>query len=129
MEIYLEKLKHPKWQKKRLRILERDKFACRFCHNTKITLHVHHLIYLNNREPWEYDDNILITVCEKCHNNIFKEINIKDLLIEHLFILGLDKSLRWFMKDFIDNLFDMINSGHCSIIDFYREWLEWKNKK
>lgn len=44
-EIYSEKLKDPRWQKKRLEILNRDEFACRFCGDNKSTLNVHHISY------------------------------------------------------------------------------------
>jgi 5-methylcytosine-specific restriction endonuclease McrA len=64
---YLEKLKDPRWQKKRLQILERDGWKCAWCDNADDTLHVHHLWYGKNQEPWESDTNSLITLCEFCH--------------------------------------------------------------
>lgn len=62
---YSEKLKDPRWQKKRLEILQRDNFTCQYCGETTKTLHVHHIIYSN--EPWESEDWELNTVCEDCH--------------------------------------------------------------
>ena len=67
MKKYSEKLKDPRWQKKRLKILERDDFTCQKCHDSESTLHVHHLRYFPEKDPWDYDDNILITLCEDCH--------------------------------------------------------------
>ena len=67
---YLEKLKSPKWQKKRLEILERDNFSCKCCKNADSTLHVHHIKYIANTEPWEYDNDSLVSLCEMCHNEI-----------------------------------------------------------
>lgn len=64
---YLEKLKDPRWQKKRLKIFERDDFTCQFCGSKNKTLNIHHLSYKNGIEPWEYDDDLLITLCEQCH--------------------------------------------------------------
>ncbi len=68
---YAEKLKDPKWKDKRLEILKRDGYLCLCCHfNHKVQpykLHVHHLRYLPNREPWEYRDEDLITLCYDCH--------------------------------------------------------------
>lgn len=64
---YSEKLKDPRWQKKRLEVLQRDEFTCLFCGDTKSTLHVHHAIYFKGLNPWEYDDSELITLCESCH--------------------------------------------------------------
>lgn len=66
---YSEKLKNPKWQKKRLEILDRDGFTCRLCSNTKKTLHVHHLLY-DGKDPWETPPGHLITLCEDCHADI-----------------------------------------------------------
>lgn len=67
-DLYLEKLKHPLWQKRKGEILERDKFTCRSCGSKDITLHAHHLIYIKDAEPWDYPDELLITYCEVCHN-------------------------------------------------------------
>ena len=65
---YSEKLKDPRWQKKRLEIFERDDWKCQSCGNTKLTLHVHHKKYLEKAEPWEYPDELLITYCKSCHD-------------------------------------------------------------
>lgn len=64
---YAEKLKDPRWQKKRLEVLQRDQWACRLCDATDKTLHVHHRIYLPYRDPWEYDEAFLETLCADCH--------------------------------------------------------------
>lgn len=71
---YLDKLKSPKWQKKRLEILQRDEFTCINCDSTDKNLQVHHTIYINDRNPWEYEDFQLITLCEDCHEK-FTSIN------------------------------------------------------
>jgi len=64
---YSEKLKDPRWQKKRLEILERDSFACQCCYSIQNELHVHHRNYRRAAEPWDYDDSELITLCSTCH--------------------------------------------------------------
>lgn len=64
---YSNKLSDPKWQKKRLQILDRDNWECQWCGDDKSELHVHHLVYRKGNEPWEYDDRELLTLCEKCH--------------------------------------------------------------
>lgn len=64
---YSEKLRDPKWQKKRLEILSRDEFSCQLCYDTSTTLHVHHRLYIKGNEPWEYDEKLLVTLCETCH--------------------------------------------------------------
>lgn len=67
MSTYSELLKHPKWQEKRLRILERDEFKCSECGSGENTLHVHHGYYERGKKPWEYDDGTLRALCEHCH--------------------------------------------------------------
>jgi len=64
---YAEKLKDPRWQKKRLGILERDGWKCMACGDKEKTLNVHHIFYLPKKEPWEIPDGFLITFCEDCH--------------------------------------------------------------
>lgn len=66
MKTYSEKLKDPRWQKKRLEIMERDGFRCRMCDSRKETLHIHHCHY-EKGNPWDTDDSLLITLCHQCH--------------------------------------------------------------
>lgn len=72
---YAEKLKDPRWQKKRLEIFERDKWACQECTSKTDTLHVHHKRYDKGKDPWDYDDYNFVTMCEGCHalEESFKE--------------------------------------------------------
>lgn len=63
---YFEKLKDPRWQKKRLEIMERDSFTCRDCGATEKTLNVHHCYYAKGG-PWETASKFLLTLCEQCH--------------------------------------------------------------
>lgn len=69
---YAKKLRDPRWQRKRLKILERDNFTCVLCKDNESTLHIHHFIYKNNKEPWEYNDDDLTTLCENCHEVVEK---------------------------------------------------------
>lgn len=64
---YSEKLKDPRWQRRRLEILERDGWACTNCEAKDQTLHVHHKRYERGKQPWESDDDDLETLCEWCH--------------------------------------------------------------
>ena len=66
---YAEKRKDPRWQKLRLQIMERDGWACQICFNDEETLNVHHLYYENEREPWDYDTEALVTLCQTCHTD------------------------------------------------------------
>ena len=65
---YAELLKDPRWIKKRNEILTRDKNTCQFCGCQNRYLHVHHKRYIKGLKPWEYDDDDLITLCERCHD-------------------------------------------------------------
>lgn len=51
----------------RLEIMNLDEFTCQICYADHLTLNVHHLIYFPGRNPWEYEDKHLITLCEGCH--------------------------------------------------------------
>lgn len=64
---YSEKLKHPKWQKKRLEVLEKANFTCELCGETEVPLHVHHKTYQKNKDPWEYHTSLLAAYCSDCH--------------------------------------------------------------
>jgi hypothetical protein len=64
---YAEKLKDPRWQRKRLEILQRDDFTCKKCGDKQTTLHVHHRRYFKGNDPWDYPNELLVTLCEDCH--------------------------------------------------------------
>lgn len=65
---YSEKLKDPRWQQKRLRVMERDNWRCVHCRDTSNNLQVHHTMYA--KEPWLVDDQFLLTLCEDCHHDL-----------------------------------------------------------
>ena len=70
---YKKLLLNPKWQKKRLEILQRDNFSCVVCGNgidTDTQVHVHHLSYGKGCMPWEYDNSNFVTLCEQCHSDV-----------------------------------------------------------
>lgn len=89
---YTFKLKDPRWRKRREEILYRDRYLCQDCwpagedeetehtlnhlrwlygedwYTAQLKLQVHHLCYISGRQPWEYEDQYLITLCEECHD-------------------------------------------------------------
>lgn len=77
---YSEKLRDPRWQRKRLSILERDGWACKRCGDNETTLVVHHFAY--SGEPWEVQDHLLLTICDRCHTDEheYRAQNEKDFL-------------------------------------------------
>ena len=68
MTTYREKLLDPRWQKKRLEVFDKANFACENCGADDKTLHVHHVYYDRDCEPWEYEDSALIALCKDCHD-------------------------------------------------------------
>jgi 5-methylcytosine-specific restriction endonuclease McrA len=80
---YLEKYKDPRWQRIRLKVFERDNWTCQKCFSSESSLQVHHRFYLENKEPWEYPMEALVTLCEECHTeeNEIRPIYEKELLL------------------------------------------------
>lgn len=71
---YGEKLFDPRWIAKKKIILERDNRKCVICGKSEGKLHVHHKQYHFKKrlqvhvDPWDYNDNLLVTLCESCHS-------------------------------------------------------------
>ena len=70
---YSDKLRDPRWQKKRLAIMSRAQFQCEECGSDTETLHVHHISYIAGRDPWDYDDRDLKCVCAGCHESYHEQ--------------------------------------------------------
>lgn len=66
-EQYLELLKDPRWQRKRLEKLQSANWRCENCFDGTKCLNVHHLEYKRGAMPWEYELRELQVLCEKCH--------------------------------------------------------------
>lgn len=64
---YSDLLKDPRWQRKRLAILEAAGWKCRGCGEGSKQLHVHHGYYERGRMPWDYEDGTLWVLCVDCH--------------------------------------------------------------
>jgi hypothetical protein len=66
MSIYSQKLTHPKWQKRRLEILQKADWKCVCCGQADQQLEIHHLQY-GEGEPWDVPDSFLECLCHDCH--------------------------------------------------------------
>ena len=71
---YKEQLHDRRWQIKRNKILDRDKGECQnkrceYKHDTSVLIEVHHLDYLPDTMAWDYPDDMLISLCSKCHES------------------------------------------------------------
>ena len=73
--------------------MDRDNFSCRSCGEKESTLNVHHAFYIKGQMPWEYDNSMLFTFCECCHEGM--EERIKDIRLAASSMTALD----------VDNLF------------------------
>ena len=67
---YAEKLRDPRWQKKRLEVMSANEFHCEVCGDSESTLHVHHKEYFKGREVWDYEKEQLAVLCESCHESL-----------------------------------------------------------
>lgn len=65
---YARLLLDPRWQKRRLEIMQRDHWRCIVCQAGNVTLTVHHTGYLWGWMPWDYPDDMLETLCIPHHN-------------------------------------------------------------
>jgi hypothetical protein len=67
---YADLLRDPRWQRKRLEVMEAARFTCVECGDTSTTLNVHHTYYRKGAKPWEYEAHELLCLCEPCHERI-----------------------------------------------------------
>ena len=82
---YFEKLKDPRWQQMRLKVLERDEWMCRLCRDKDETLAVHHRYYERGKEPWDYPPEALVTLCQDCHEAERREMEeYQPLLLQQI---------------------------------------------
>lgn len=81
---YNQQLRTSAWMRKKYEILSRDNFVCSNClaDNLECKLNVHHIAYIKGRQAWEYNDYMLVTLCDNCHkeqhdnNNLSKPLEI-----------------------------------------------------
>lgn len=64
----LDEYRDPRWQRKRLEIMDRDGFRCQACLVDDKELHVHHIEY--GDQLWSVPDTSLQTLCRRCHHEL-----------------------------------------------------------
>ena len=47
---------------------------------------VHHTTYITGHLPWQYDNELLITLCKDCHNKEHEDLTQLHELIEEMLI-------------------------------------------
>lgn len=143
---YADKLKDPRWQKKRLEIFNRDNWQCCVCKAADRTLVVHHKQY--SGDPWEASDDQLRTLCTDCHYDehnpeynweriqlISKESNtLVSGLIETLYYLHKEGAIDNFKKNNLPLGFIPYVLGKQEAIDmlkdkYLEEFTEMLNRK
>lgn len=81
---YSDLLRDPRWQRKRLEVLNRENFRCQECYATDRTLHVHHVVYRRDALPWEYSSDELVVLCEECHSSWHEDLQTLTLAMRGL---------------------------------------------
>jgi hypothetical protein len=126
---FFKKYKDPRWQKKRLEIMERDEFSCLDCGDSEKTLNVHHKWYEKDTAPWDYPDECYETLCEDCHKeheNTKSQIkeyikklyhSEQDQLLGYLKALDPNLEMSGFIK--VDNYENII--GVCDYFEIKKE--------
>jgi 5-methylcytosine-specific restriction endonuclease McrA len=67
---YQTDLQLPRWQRKRLEILQRDDFECVRCGDRELQVVVHHRSY--HLRPWDCPEFDLETLCQSHHQDEHK---------------------------------------------------------
>jgi len=139
---YKEKLKTEDWIIKRIWIIQRDKYTCQNCgklgfkncyvlsgiedgetiipfdesiivpNDDAIELNVHHICYRKGKEPWNYPDDELVTLCPECHKRVYEEHIIPVLDELGKIILNTTRCDRCFGYGFLPQFIE-IQSGIC----------------
>lgn len=74
---YKEQINDPRWGERSREIMKRDNFTCQLCGKTNVKLNVHHIRYIKGKDYWDYPDELLMTVCEVCHQKIHGKYDFK----------------------------------------------------
>jgi len=117
MPTYKELLQDPRWDVKRKEILKRDNYQCRECEAIDCVLQVHHHYYILNTMPWEYDDEIMITLCESCHEEEEFLKNWDVLQRQYLYTIGLTRKKLGVLTSALSQTI-----GECSESEVNREF-------
>jgi|ERR1035437_80962 formyltetrahydrofolate synthetase len=98
---YSESLKDPRWQKKRLKLLEAANWECSACGCKEDTLEIHHTYYAFGVPIWDHEDQFLRVVCSSCHKQHQEMMN-------HAYrVIGLVPSAVMSISTLADNTSDM----------------------
>jgi hypothetical protein len=100
-------LKDPRWQRKRLEVMQRDAWTCTKCGDQNSPLQVHHKYYNFDLDPWDYPMYAMTTYCELCHaKHHFFQWFYKNAIAELL--------KQGFMRDDIDDIMAAVKTSLSS---------------
>jgi len=87
---YQSLINRKEWQDRSHSIKTRDNLTCQAfnCSTPNSILQVHHLDYFNHKMPWEYPDDMLITLCEQCHKKEITRYKFEEGLFTALKMKG-----------------------------------------
>lgn len=75
-----------RWRNRRLQILSRDGNSCVICRGNE-NLQIHHRQYQfvkalgRFKAPWDYEDRLLITLCERCHSKGHNRYKVPTVIV------------------------------------------------
>lgn len=115
---YFELLKSPLWQKKRLENLELADWECTNCGNKDNQLQVHHKQYIKGKNPWEYDNEQLQVLCNKCHGEMHEILDAIKTIISYSDIYEIYNLLSGFGSDNINSKYDL-SLSHADNFDIF----------
>lgn len=87
-QTYLEQLKDPRWQKRRLEIMSQNSFSCENCGDDSSQLHVHHKEYFKDKKLWEYGNRQLMCLCDSCHESFHSKEDLLKMMCSFLDLDG-----------------------------------------
>jgi hypothetical protein len=103
---YSEKLRDPRWQRKRLECMNAAGWACEICKHQYEELMVHHKVYRRSEitnellEPWEYPQQDLQCLCKTCHTlKHLQQVKVAQYA-EHEKLLRVTKVVRISSEEF-----------------------------
>lgn len=67
LEMWEMQYQDPRWKARSQSLIEKRR-CCAKCGSNN-SLQAHHLVYLSDKMLWEYEDEQLEVLCEKCHLN------------------------------------------------------------
>jgi hypothetical protein len=113
---YSDLLRDPRWQKKRLKIMQRDKFRCRECGADQRTLNVDHAFYLRDKLPWEYEDRDLRTLCEVCHSQLTAQRTVMSRVVGRLDLKTLKTLIAWVSDGGVRDVAALAGKTVCCVL-------------